>query len=264
MIKTSRAQFLLRFDDICPTMNWGVWNEVVEILRQNSAAPLLAIVPDNLDPHLRVDDPQPDFWDRAREWQSWGWSVALHGYQHRYVTESKGIVGRRALSEFAGLTILEQRRKLECGCNIFKREHIIPSVWVAPGHTFDWNTCSLLPEFGIKIISDGFFLYPHRQNDGILWIPQQLWSLRSVPEGVWTVCYHINTWTASDIRKFGHDLRALRGSLCTVGNLTEIYGNRQPNGLVERVKRGNMSYFLLRAIMYLKSLRQISIRGRAS
>src|SRR5260370_42375028 len=47
--------------------------------------PILAVVPDNQDPMLKVDAPVADFWDRVRQWQARGWTIALHGYQHRYV-----------------------------------------------------------------------------------------------------------------------------------------------------------------------------------
>src|SRR5262252_3697380 len=86
------TKYLLRFDDICPTMNWQVWSEIEAALLDQDLKPILAVVPDNQDPVLKVDPPVEDFWERVRTWQARGWTIALHGYQHRYVTHSPGIV----------------------------------------------------------------------------------------------------------------------------------------------------------------------------
>ena len=93
--------FLVRFDDLCPTMNWDIWERVEDILIRNSVTPILSIVPDNQDPRLDVAPTQPAFWSRVREWQGRGWTIGLHGYQHLYLSRSAGIVGTRPLSEFA-------------------------------------------------------------------------------------------------------------------------------------------------------------------
>src|ERR1051326_483182 len=106
------ARFLLRFDDICPTLNWRVWSRLESILERHRVKPLLAVVPDNRDAKLMVDAPDPDFWARVRDWQARGWTIALHGYQHAYVTTDSGIVGLNAYSEFAGLAYAEQKRKI--------------------------------------------------------------------------------------------------------------------------------------------------------
>ena len=46
------ARYLIRFDDLCPSMNWTVWCEVESILQAAGIKPLLAVVPDNADPQL--------------------------------------------------------------------------------------------------------------------------------------------------------------------------------------------------------------------
>src|ERR1051326_9565196 len=88
-------QFLLRFDDICPTMRWDMWSEIEKRLIQYDIKPILAVVPDNRDPVLQVDRPRRDFWVRVRRWQEQGWTIALHGYQHLYVAKAGGLVTRR-------------------------------------------------------------------------------------------------------------------------------------------------------------------------
>jgi len=207
----NNPQYLLRFDDICPTMNWRVWAEIESVLIHRDIKPLLAVVPDNQDPGLQVDPPVGDFWERVRSWQARGWTISLHGFQHRYVSANAGLVAVRKKSEFAGLPAAEQQKKLCRGVEILEREGITPRVWIAPGNTFDATTVALLPEVGIRIICDGYFRYPFaslvsKEQGSMTWVPQQLFYFRPAPSGVWTVCYHHNEWTAAQRRKFREDV----------------------------------------------------------
>lgn len=63
------ARYLVRFDDICPAMNWDMWGKIETVLRENGVKPILAVVPDNKDPLLDVGAPVSDFWERVRGWQ---------------------------------------------------------------------------------------------------------------------------------------------------------------------------------------------------
>jgi predicted deacetylase len=202
----STPQYLLRFDDICPTMNWNLWGQIERILVQRRLKPILAVVPDNRDPGLQVTAPVTDFWSRVRAWQNRGWTIALHGYQHLYVSRNAGMVAIRKKSEFAGLPEKEQREKLSRAMQIFEREGITSRVWVAPGSTFDSTTVGLLPEFGIRVISAGYFQFPYMCPVGMTWVPQQMHYFRPAPRGVWTVCYHHNQWDDSGLRKFREEI----------------------------------------------------------
>src|SRR5205085_4316777 len=152
--------FILRFDDICPTMRWDIWSEIEDALVSSGVKPVLAIVPDNRDPVLQPGPPAKDFWQRARRWQDLGWTVALHGYQHLYVARDGGLVTLRKKSEFASLPASDQKEKLRRGLKIFAREGIKTRVWIAPGNAFDEVTVSLLRQFGIATISAGWFWKP--------------------------------------------------------------------------------------------------------
>src|SRR5512138_2337396 len=143
--KSNNAKYLLRFDDICPTMNWQVWSEIEAAMIARGVRPVLAVVPDNQDPALNVDPPVADFWDRVRRWQARDWTLALHGYQHRYVTCHPGISTIRKKSEFAGVAAAEQEEKLRRGTEMFQRQGIRTRVWIAPSNSFDAATVSLLP-----------------------------------------------------------------------------------------------------------------------
>jgi len=197
-----KARYLLRFDDLCPTMNWHVWDAVEAILCKQHICPLLAVVPDNQDDHLRVSPPNPHFWDRVREWQARGWTIALHGWQHRFVTKESGILRVNQFSEFAGLSRTVQEQKLICAREVFQSQAITSEVFVAPAHTFDVVTLQLLVEQGFRYISDGYFHAPLVDEFGLVWVPQQLWSYRRRPFGLWTICFHTNSWQHADILAF--------------------------------------------------------------
>jgi hypothetical protein len=196
------ARYLIRFDDMCATMNWAVWDRIEPLLVAAGIAPVLAVVPDNRDAHLAVNPPLPHFWDRVREWAGRGWTVAVHGYQHAYRTKNPGIAGLTRQSEFAGVAAVEQAQHLEAACAIFQRQGLTPAVWIAPSHSFDAITVRLLSRLGFKVVHDGFFRYPYRAANGLIWVPQQLWHYRPAPPGIWTICYHCNAWTPNDLDAF--------------------------------------------------------------
>lgn len=60
-------KFIYRFDDLCPTMNWKIWDKIERVLDESGGCVIASIVPDNRDPHLMVASPNPRFWGRARE-----------------------------------------------------------------------------------------------------------------------------------------------------------------------------------------------------
>jgi predicted deacetylase len=220
------AQYLLRFDDLCPTMNWSAWREIEALLVDTGVAPLLAVVPANADPTLCVDPPEPAFWDSVRRWQARGWAIGLHGYTHQYVTAEGGIMGIHPLSEFAGLPRDWQRDKLARGLQIFADQGVRADVWVAPAHSFDGATLAALRESGLTCVSDGFMPYPGRDDEGMIWIPQQIGRFRPLPFGVWTVCVHHNQWGSRDVAALGADLRRYADRMTSLAAMRRLYGDR--------------------------------------
>lgn len=41
-----RRAILVRFDDICPTMDWEQWKRAVKILKRYDVKPLIGVIPD--------------------------------------------------------------------------------------------------------------------------------------------------------------------------------------------------------------------------
>jgi len=212
----SQAHYLLRFDDVCPTMNWTNWGAIEAALLRLNIQPIMAVVPDNRDPQLVVEKARDDFWDRVRFWQSQGWTIAIHGFEHKYTRNDAGLVPLNNRSEFAGLPGPEQESKLRQGLSVFHREGVSPTVWVAPSHSFDQCTLSVLRGLNINMISDGFLFDPFCDSNGMIWIPQQLWNLRTVRGGVWTVCYHSNSWSPQQVESEIDTFSAYRDQIVSV------------------------------------------------
>jgi len=212
------AKYLIRFDDICPTMNWEVWSQIEALLDKYSIKPILAVVPDNHDPQLMVAPAMEDFWVRVRDWQSKGWTIGLHGFQHRYETNDAGLIGLNERSEFAGLSEAVQSERIKSGIAIMKDQGIVPSVWIAPGHSFDQTTIDSLLENDIAVLSDGFFVRPV-VHLGALWIPQQLWRFRPIPFGIWTVCYHHNSFGAEHLQSLELDILRYRSQIVAINEV---------------------------------------------
>jgi hypothetical protein len=221
------AKYLVRFDDICPTMNWKVWSEIESALVEHGIKPILAVVPDNQDHKLQVDAPVVDFWERVRQWQARGWTIGLHGFQHKYVGERAGIVTPKKNTEFAGVPAAEQEEKLRQGVKIFEQNGITPRVWIAPSNSFDATTVDLLPRFGIRIICDGQFRFPFVCQREMFWVPHQIFNFRPAPSGVWTVCYHHNDWTEADLKRFRENLRLFHADLWSLDNVLEVWSGRR-------------------------------------
>lgn len=250
---TRDTKYLLRFDDICPTMDWKIWSEIETTLSEANVQPILAVVPDNQDPGLKIDAARQDFWDRVRAWQARGWPIALHGYQHRYVTCSPGIVTGPKKTEFAGLPLADQHEKLRLGVAIFNANGIQPRLWIAPSNSFDAVTLSLLPKFGIRIVCDGCFRFPFVGSDGVFWIPQQLFGFRPAPPGVWTVCYHHNGWSAGDLDRFRSDVRVYRSKIGSLDQVAAQWGSR----------RSRISWFLCTSPQLSHLLSRVQLRAWA-
>ncbi len=186
------AKYIVRFDDACATMDKEKWQRAENICDRFGIKPIVALVPNNKDKNLIRNKFDENFWKKVQKWQKKGWYIALHGYDHVYISNNSGLVPFNNDSEFAGLNYEEQVTKIQNGWKIFQENNIKANIWVAPSHTFDKNTLKALKEHTtIKIISDGIALFPFKRY-GFDWIPQQVWRFRKMPFGVWTGCFHPN------------------------------------------------------------------------
>ena len=200
------ARYLLRFDDLCPTMDRAGWASFERLVREFQIRPILAIVPENQDPDLRQDEADERFWERMRSLQESGAAIALHGYRHRCVSDGRSLLPPHRLTEFAGVPAATQSAWIEQGTRIFREHGLEPKVFVAPRHGLDHGTLQALRAAGITAISDGFGRRP-TVHHGIAWIPQQLWGPARKKSGVWTICIHSNQATDMQVRSMAEFLR---------------------------------------------------------
>ncbi len=186
------AQYLLRIDDLCPTVSAEGWARLQAVVEEFSLKPILAVVPNNRDTELNASPPDPMFWDRIKALEAAGAAIALHGYRHLCVNRGRSLIHLNRTSEFAGVPAETQRAWIAEGLRILRGHGLNPTIWVAPRHGFDAATIGALLKEGISILSDGFASRPFLRH-GITWIPQQLWAPLEKSSGLWTICLHPNT-----------------------------------------------------------------------
>jgi predicted deacetylase len=186
------AQYLLRFDDLCPTFSRARWQRFLSLIEEFKIRPILAVIPDNQDAELEVSLPDADFWDEMRAMEARGATIALHGYRHLCSSNGRSLVPLHRCTEFAGVPEETQRQWISAGLTILRAQGLSPRLWVAPRHGFDNGTLRALRQQGIDIISDGFARAPFIRG-GLTWIPQQLWTPAEKTAGFWTICVHSNT-----------------------------------------------------------------------
>ncbi len=197
-----KRNILLRFDDICPTMNWEQWNQAKSLLDSVGKTALLGIIPDCQDPDLQIDPPRPDFWEYIKELKKQGYTIAMHGYHHVFDIQASGIVTPKKHSEFAGHPYDVQFRKIKEGKDILLQHGIETDVFFAPAHSYDDNTLKALSVNGFKYISDGKSCKPYKRN-GIICIPARSAGISKMKFGKYhTAVLHAHEWERED-KKYG-------------------------------------------------------------
>jgi hypothetical protein len=188
------VKYILRLDDASEYMDYGKWNPYFKLFDKYEIKPIIAVIPFNQDPQMINSDRDNRFWENVRLWNEKGYCIAMHGYDHVYLNQNSGLLNRNPFSEFAGLSLVQQKEKLLKAQNIFESNSLYPEVFIAPGHTFDENTIQALKDVTtVKTISDGYAVRGGFREYGINWIPQQLSFPKSKFCGLWTICIHPET-----------------------------------------------------------------------
>jgi predicted deacetylase len=227
------AQYLLRFDDLCPTISSERWGKFRQLIEEFNVHPILAVVPDNRDSDLERSPYDPNFWPELRKMEAAGAVIAVHGYQHLCHGRGSSLLGIHRQSEFAGVNLETQREWIHEGLRILREKGLKPRLWIAPRHGFDRNTLRALSDAGLDCISDGFARIPHRRH-GVTWIPQQLWSPVVKSEGLWTICIHPYAARSSEIDGLRRFLQ-YHGGECTSFDRVLKDFRPKPLGLSERL-----------------------------
>ena len=194
-ITTKNTGLLIRMDDIAENMNWHLMDKCELLFDKYQIKPLLGVIPKNRDPELLKFNKNNEFWKRVMGWKNKGWEITMHGCNHLYTQKSdkNDIFNYGGNSEFYGLNYHTQLEKIKNGLEVFKKKEIKIRSFFAPNHIYDANTLAALKNSDIKIIIDGYGLFPY-YRDKILFVPQLFFKEILLPFGVQSTQVHMNNW----------------------------------------------------------------------
>ena len=78
-------KILLRFDDIAENMNWHMMDKFENLLDKYDIKPVMGVIPYNQDKDLKAFPRRENFWKIVKRWQSKGWEISMHGFNHLYI-----------------------------------------------------------------------------------------------------------------------------------------------------------------------------------
>jgi predicted deacetylase len=230
------AQYLLRFDDLCPTMDKSRWRRFLPLIEEFGLRPILAVIPDNRDEALNLSPPDAEFWSQMRAMEAAGAVIGLHGYRHLCASQGRSLLPLHSRTEFAGVPEETQREWIHDGLGLLRGHGLHPAIFVAPRHGFDRATLRALRMEGIELLSDGFARLPFTRG-GLAWIPQQLWGPVSKSRGLWTLCVHSNSASGAQVDELDAFVRAHSAQFTSVNRvLAEISPGKL--SLTERLHEG--------------------------
>jgi len=223
------SYYLIRLDDACPTMHVKKWQRIENILDVYGIHPLVGVIPSNKDPKQLLNPVDIKFWDKVKRWEQKGWAIALHGYDHCFISDA-GMSGMNPLwarSEFAGIPLVQQKEKIRKGVAEFRSHEIDPKYFFAPAHTYDENTLqALLEESNIRIISDTIATKPYCNGD-FIFIPQLggRCAEMKIP-GIWTFCLHPSAMSEEDFAETERFLQVHKNKMLSFDelNLSNLRG----------------------------------------
>tara|TARA_B100001063_G_scaffold240588_2_gene265823 strand:- start:582 stop:1346 length:765 start_codon:yes stop_codon:yes gene_type:complete len=226
---TKYTGLLIRMDDISENMNWRLMDKCEHLFDQHKIKPLLGVIPDNQDPELLKYPKNSKFWERVNDWSKKGWEITMHGCNHVYTENSdkSDIFNYGGNSEFFGLEYKVQLQKIKIGINKFENNKIKIRSFFAPNHIYDINTLRALKESDVKIIIDGYGLFPYFKHE-LLFIPQLFYKEIILPFGIQSTQLHINYW---DDKYFKNFENFIKKNEMKIINLDYILDITNPNYL---------------------------------
>ena len=228
-ITSKYTGLLIRMDDISENMNWALMDKCEKLFDKFEIKPLLGIIPINKDPELLKFPKNDRFWERVESWKNKGWEITMHGCNHLYTQKSdkNDIFNYGGNSEFYGLDYSTQLNKIKTGLEEFKKREIKVRSFFAPNHIYDSNTLKALKDSDIKIIIDGYGLFPYYKNK-ILFIPQLFYKEIFLPFGIQSTQMHINEWNDEAYKNFEIFVEKNYSKILNLNNIIEI---ANPNSL---------------------------------
>lgn len=233
----NHPSILVRFDDICSTMDFTQFERALILLRKYNIKPLLGVIPNCEDPVLQLSSPKSDFWVWVKELQSEGYSIAMHGYKHVFSNNNRGIVNTRYVSEFAGLSLDDQIKIISKGKDVLSKHGIETDIFFAPAHSYDENTLLALQYCGFKYMSDGKSSLPYEWH-GIKCLPARSSGCPSITRSnLYTAIFHAHEWSKSekeqDYLAFVNLLKRYHKNIVTFNEFKNV---KSGNFYLERLK----------------------------
>lgn len=244
-IKQKYTGLLIRMDDISECMNWKHMDSLERLFDRYDIKPLLGVIPVNRDPELLKFPKNHNFWKRVHGWKKKGWEITMHGCNHLYTQKSdkKDIFNYGGDSEFYGLEYSAQLEKIKIGLNEFKKNKINVRSFFAPNHIYDKNTLKALKDSKIKIVIDGYGLFPFFQQE-ILFIPQLFYKEIILPFGIQSTQMHINQWKDEDYKNFEIFVES---NYKKIVNLDYILKISHPN-----ISQSIINYFVEKSLKFIR------------
>ena len=195
---------LIRIDDVAENMSWKYMDKCEKLFEELKVKPLVGIIPENKDPDLLRFPKNNNFWSRVSDWKKNVWEISMHGFNHVYDTNTKfkDFFNYGGASEFFGHDFEHQHKKIKLGLDKLKSEGQIVKSFFAPNHTYDLNTFLALKDNGIKVIIDGYGLFPYFEKN-LIFIPQLFYNETILlPFGFQSTQVHMNNWDDDYFNKF--------------------------------------------------------------
>ena len=186
------TQYIIRFDDINPNMDWEKFNQLKSIINKYKIKSILGVIPKCEDKTISKFPKYKNYFIDLQKMKSDGDLIAQHGYTHITDSKSKGLYGNEKRSEFSGLNYNDQYERIFKGKKILLKNRLWQPIFMAHVHTFDNTTIKVLRKLDFKLITDGFSRYPYELN-GIKLIPQiSSMPLPTCLPLISQLCIHIN------------------------------------------------------------------------
>ena len=172
----------------------------------------------------------------------------MHGCNHLYTQKSdkKDLFNYGGNSEFYGLNYSMQLKKIKTGLEEFKKRNIYIRSFFAPNHIYDQNTLKALKSSEIKIIIDGYGLFPFYKNE-ILFIPQLFYKEIILPFGIQSTQIHLNQWDDEHFATFKNFIMKKNEKITDLNYILSI---KEPNFL-----KNLTNYLVELSLKGLRSLR---------
>ncbi|MEG2231226.1 MAG: DUF2334 domain-containing protein [Lachnospiraceae bacterium] len=248
------CKIAVRIDDITQDMDWESFEKFKALLDRYGIKPLLGVVPDNKDEHLRRGKTKTDYWEYLQNLQKEGFSLAMHGMHHLYTTKKGGMFPLNHFSEYAGVSYEEQEKMLSVGKQILTEHGIVTDIFMAPGHSYDRHTLQALSKLGFRYVTDGFADRPYEYKQ-LIFLPIAFHSKKEITrqQGYTTLVYHINDITTQQLVQYEAVFREHQQDFISFGEYCKVKPARGTNGgRIREVLLATMKCMLVRIRQMLR------------